>query len=440
MAIADLIAQTNGRLDVPDFAGALMEGAQAGRSAGWQNLQAEEQRQQTKQRTLANLATQQTQDDLTRQREAMGANTTYGAAGPELNEAGYLSQLAKSGAVPLAYGEQARFRASQIAAEQAKIDKAQKEIERRTQILGGIKSPMQLAAAIPEMERMGVNVDQLRTLPFQRNWKEEIESLMNIGLTHKERLDQAKQSLDEQKNVLEWNKADIDQQYKRDTFGLSERQFQETQRANKAREGIDWAQMNQAKATADKAPSGYRYTASGDLEAIPGGPADAKKIALDEKAKAVAQKATDFADMGLNVIDQLITSPGLGGIVGIRGKIPTIPGTDAAKSNALAEQLEGQAFLQAFQSLKGAGAITETEGKKASAAIARLNRSQSKTDYVQALNELRGILVETKSRAAEKAIPGASAPTVTSQAEYDALPSGSRYVDASGAPHVKGGR
>lgn len=188
-----------------------------------------------------------------------------------------------------------------------------------------------------------------------------------------------------------------------------------------------------------KPPQGYRYTANGDLEAIPGGPADAKKIALDEKAKQGAQKANDFADMGLNVIDQLIASPGLGGVVGIRGKIPTIPGTDAAKSNALAEQLEGQAFLQAFQSLKGAGAITETEGKKASAAIARLNRSQSKTDYVQALNELRGILVETKARAAEKVNPGASLPTVTSQAQYDALPNGAEYNDASGTYHKKGG-
>lgn len=433
MAIADLIAQTNGRLAVPDFAGALMEGAQAGRSAGLQSLLAEDQRQQTKQQTLANLATQQTQDDLTRQREAMGANTTYGAAGPELNEAGYLSQLAKSGAVPLAYGEQARFRTSQIAAEQAKIDKAQKEIERRTQILGGIKSPMQLAAAIPEMERMGVNVDQLRALPFQRNWKEEIESLMNIGLSHKERLDQAKQTLEEQRAAVEQGRADWQKEYQAGQLGLDKQKL-----------AVDWYKAKNPPALVTGAmvrpPQGYRYTASGDLEAIPGGPADAKKIALDEKAKAGVQKATDFADMGLNVIDQLITSPGLGGIVGIRGKIPTIPGTDAAKSNALAEQLEGQAFLQAFQSLKGAGAITETEGKKASAAIARLNRSQSKTDYVQALNELRGILVETKARAAEKAVPGASAPTVTSQAEYDALPNGSRYVDASGAPHVKGGR
>ena len=432
MSIMDLIARSSGRVDLPDFAGALMEGAQSGRLAGLQNLQAEERRQQIEQNTLANLAGKRAQADIAAQREAMGANTTYGDEGPILNQAGYLSQLAKSGAVPMAYNEQSRLKASQIAAEQAKIDKAQKEIERRTQILGGIKSPMQLAAAIPEMEKAGINVEGLRSLPFQRNWKEELDGLVNMGLTHKERLDQARLSLDEQKNTLEWNRADVDQQYKRDQTGIDREKLK-----------VDWYKaMNPAAVITGatvRPPQGYRYTANGDLEAIPGGPADAKKIALDEKARAGAQKATDFADMGLNVIDQLIASPGLGGIVGIRGKLPIIPGTDAAKANALAEQIEGQAFLQAFQSLKGAGAITETEGKKASAAIARLNRSQSKTDFVQGLNELRGILVETKARAAEKANPGASLPTVTSQAQYDALPNGAEYNDASGTYHKKGG-
>lgn len=432
MSIMDLIARSSGRVDLPDFAGALMEGAQSGRLAGLQNLQAEEKRQQIEQNTLANLAGKQAQADIAAQREAMGANTTYGDEGPVLNNSGYLSQLAKSGAVPMAYNEQSRLKASQIAAEQAKIDKAQKEIERRTQILGGIKSPMQLAAAIPEMEKMGVNVEGLRSLPFQRNWKEELDNLVNMGLTHKERLDQARLSLDEQKNTLEWNQADVDQQYKRDQTGIDREKLK-----------VDWYKaMNPAAVITGatvRPPQGYRYTANGDLEAIPGGPADAKKIALDEKAKVGAQKATDFADMGIGVIDQLIASPGLGGIVGLRGKVPNIPGSDAAKANALAEQLEGQTFLQAFQSLKGAGAITETEGRKASAAIARLNRSQSKEDFVQALNEFRGILVETKARAAEKVNPGASLPTVTSQAQYDALPSGAEYNDASGTYHKKGG-
>ena len=59
----------------------------------------------------------------------------------------------------------------------------------------------------------------------------------------------------------------------------------------------------------------------------------------------------------------------------------------------------GQAFLQAFQSLKGGGAITEKEGEKATAAMARLQRSQSTKDYKDALGELRGILQSAKDRA-----------------------------------------
>ena len=33
-----------------------------------------------------------------------------------------------------------------------------------------------------------------------------------------------------------------------------------------------------------------------------------------------------------------------------------------------------------------------------------------------------------------------SAPTITSQAQYDALPKGAHYVDSNGKPHVKGGK
>lgn len=148
-----------------------------------------------------------------------------------------------------------------------------------------------------------------------------------------------------------------------------------------------------------KPPAGYRYTADGNMEAIPGGPADTKKIAAEEKAKASAQKALDFADQGITVIDQLIKDPGLGKITGFYSKMPIIPSTDMARADALAKQLEGQAFLQAFQSLKGGGAITNVEGEKASAAIARLNRAQSTKDYVDALKDLKSVMQSTKSRA-----------------------------------------
>lgn len=357
MAIADLIAQTNGRLAVPDFARALMEGAQAGRSAGLQNLQAEGLRQQTKQQTLANLATQQTQDDLTRQREAMGANTTYGAAGPELNEAGYLSQLAKSGAVPLAYGEQARFRAADIAAKQAEIDKAQKEIERRSQMLGGVKNPMQLAAAIPEMERMGIDVSEIRALPFQRNWREVVDDLIDQGLSHKERLDLAKQALEEQKNTLAWNTADVEQQYKREGLGLEREKLELQRELGRGQLGVDWYRAQHPDAImaggATKPPQGYRFTATGDLEAIPGGPADIKTQATAAQKAAGATDVASAISVLRDAYDRLEAG---GGITSTKkGAIGNI---FAAGSSSGAGQAIGRAIGSANQSARNDIAMT----------------------------------------------------------------------------------
>lgn len=53
-------------------------------------------------------------------------------------------------------------------------------------------------------------------------------------------------------------------------------------------------------------------------------------------------------------------------------------------------QLHGGAFLEAFQSLKGAGAVTEAEGAPATAALARLkNLRQSDAGFVDALSDFR---------------------------------------------------
>lgn len=151
--------------------------------------------------------------------------------------------------------------------------------------------------------------------------------------------------------------------------------------------------------SSQKAPQGYRYTESGDLEAIPGGPADTKRIAAEEKAKASAQRSVDLADQSLSAIDSLLNDKGLDYITGMWSKAPVVPGTSQARADAKAKQLEGQSFLQAFQMLKGGGAITEAEGRKATAAVARLDRAQSTKDYKDALQELRGIIERGKGRA-----------------------------------------
>lgn len=56
------------------------------------------------------------------------------------------------------------------------------------------------------------------------------------------------------------------------------------------------------------------------------------------------------------------------------------------------EQVVGQNFLQAYQSLKGAGAITEQEGGKAQAAMARLSTAQKQEDFDAALADLEQVL------------------------------------------------
>lgn len=97
-------------------------------------------------------------------------------------------------------------------------------------------------------------------------------------------------------------------------------------------------------------------------------------------------------------IDGILNDPALDKSTGLLAWTQNIPGTAARRFGARASQLEGQAFLQAFESLKGGGHITEIEGQKATQAIGRLDTAQSANDYRTALTELRDILQLGMSR------------------------------------------
>ena len=91
-----------------------------------------------------------------------------------------------------------------------------------------------------------------------------------------------------------------------------------------------------------------------------------------------------------------------------------LEGSDAASYEVRQKQIEGQAFLEAFRSLKGGGSITEKEGEKATAAITRMNKASSEKEYIQAARELQQILrtgVENaKKKAARGTVGGGSLP------------------------------
>lgn len=148
-------------------------------------------------------------------------------------------------------------------------------------------------------------------------------------------------------------------------------------------------------------------------------------------------QAEATANQIMGVIDQAINHPGRGYATGASSMLPIIPGTDAADFNAVLDQIKGQAFLQAFESLKGGGQITEVEGTKATQAIARLERAQSEGEFVKSLQELRGIvsngLERARRKAGEAATPAATAAPAAAPAREVArrgrLPDGRQVVE-----------
>jgi len=117
------------------------------------------------------------------------------------------------------------------------------------------------------------------------------------------------------------------------------------------------------------------------------------------------------ANEALGLIEAIRNNPAIGWRTGLTGQAPAIPGTPGADFDAMADQLKGKVFLEAFQSLKGAGAITEQEGKAATVAIARLNRAQSKEGYLKGLADLEQVIKAGVRRTEQKAGQG-RAPTI----------------------------
>ena len=135
---------------------------------------------------------------------------------------------------------------------------------------------------------------------------------------------------------------------------------------------------------------------------------------LQEKLDATKrqrQSSIAAAENQIAVIDKALAHPGKATAVGLSGTIDPrnyVPGTDATDFRSVLDQIGGTAFLQAFESLKGGGAITEVEGKKATDAIARLSRAQSDKEFDESLKDLRGVMTEGYKRLSGKDYRGAA--------------------------------
>jgi hypothetical protein len=121
------------------------------------------------------------------------------------------------------------------------------------------------------------------------------------------------------------------------------------------------------------------------------------------------ERGLNESNMMLQTIDGVLNDPAFDSATGWRAITQRVPGTDAYGFGQRMAQLQGQVFLEAYQRLRGGGAITNVEGEKAEQALARLNSAQRPEDLRAALTELREV-VEAGQRRLQQRAGGGSSP------------------------------
>lgn len=175
--------------------------------------------------------------------------------------------------------------------------------------------------------------------------------------------------------------------------------------ADRARAAAEQAAMvEQARLRAQLSLAPQQAEADANREAAVTGARETAEAAAQRRA-ALPQVIAK-TDQTLALINQALNHPGLATATGASGMLDPrnyLPGTAARDFQVLLDQLKGQTFLEAFQSLKGGGAITQVEGQKAEQAIARLNTAQSDEAFRAALTELASVAQAAKQRAMQNA-------------------------------------
>jgi GH24 family phage-related lysozyme (muramidase) len=154
----------------------------------------------------------------------------------------------------------------------------------------------------------------------------------------------------------------------------------------------------------------------------------AGKERQEEIGKAQGQAIVDLprvennARTILETMDSLEGDPYLPRMIGpMDSRMPNWSG-DSARVQSKLDKIQGQTFLQAFTALKGAGAITDIEGRKATDSLSRLQAlGVNDQDYPSALAEFRndvGQLVEV-ARAKTRG-GGADQPRAVKTLRYNA--------------------
>ncbi len=162
-----------------------------------------------------------------------------------------------------------------------------------------------------------------------------------------------------------------------------------------------------------------------------------KANALNSKNNDAVKKDIDRVKSSLGVVDKLIKHPGRKAATGKSAILPTRPGSKAKDYEVSFGQLEGKAFLEAVAALRGSGQISNTEGDKAQQSILGLALDQGEEEHLARLKEIRKTFakaLKTKVGTYNQLNQGSQQQeigTVSTQEDYDSLPSGSIFIDSA---------
>jgi hypothetical protein len=186
-------------------------------------------------------------------------------------------------------------------------------------------------------------------------------------------------------------------------------------------------QLTQGPGVGSSRAGGLEYTVENGVTVarpIPGTPAAAEVQAQRGRLESALLTGQDMIGTIESIVGRpaveggataMPADPALDSILGMyQGRI--YPTTQAGEDlKVKVDQIAGVAFLQAFESLKGAGAITQDEGRKATEAIARLSRTQSPEAFKASLFEFTDIVRRgmEKARSDLAALPRLDSPAPT---------------------------
>lgn len=154
------------------------------------------------------------------------------------------------------------------------------------------------------------------------------------------------------------------------------------------------AALKESMAAFGKPPTGFRFMGDGELEAIPGGPAQMKISENQRMKQDAAARVLDSSDRMLQSLEEAKSMIGLttSGIGSISSGIPMTPAKDLAaklmmiKSNVGFDALG--AIREASKSGGALGQVSEKENELLQSTIAALDQAQSPAQLKQAMDTI----------------------------------------------------